>query len=146
MSSFSCIYWTKQCFFTGSVRVHVEQLPVGTHMAGGNTVTRGTSPCVSLVPPVATVRHSHPVFTQHRHQTACCGEWFLIFSFFHFTIVLQKNRNFVCWLLQEQKNNNSSLCVQNYNDGFFEPWELSGQKTWGLEYIRQNWTKNSELS
>jgi hypothetical protein len=64
----------KAIFLTGSVRVQAEQLPVSTHVAGGNTDTRGTPSRVPLVPSVATVRHSHSVFSQHRHQTACSGE------------------------------------------------------------------------
>jgi hypothetical protein len=71
----------KAIFFTGSARVQVEQLPVSTHVVGDNTDTRGTPSRVSLVPPVATVRHSHSVFSQHSHQTACNGELFVKFIF-----------------------------------------------------------------
>jgi len=86
---FPCLYWIKQFFFTGSVRVQVEQLPVSTHVAGGNPDTRGTASRVSLVPPVATVRHSHSVLSQHRQQTAYSGE--LLLKFISFTSVLQRN-------------------------------------------------------
>ena len=55
-------------------------------MAGGNTDTRGTPSRVSLVPPVATVRHSHSVFSEHCHQTACSGELLVIFLFFYVSI------------------------------------------------------------
>ena len=82
----------KGFFFTGSVRVQMEQLPVSTHVAGDNTDTWDTPSRVSLVPPVATVRHSHSVFTQLRHQTACSGELLVIYSL----SVLQRKSNFVC--------------------------------------------------
>lgn len=77
----------KAIIFTGSVRVQVEQVPVSTHVAGGNTDTRGTPSRVSLVPPVDTVCHSHSVFSQHRHQTACSGKLLLN----SFTSVPQRN-------------------------------------------------------
>jgi hypothetical protein len=60
--------------FTGSVGLQMEQTEVNTHVDGGGSDAGGTSPRVSLVPSVVTVRHSRPLPPQYRHQTACSGE------------------------------------------------------------------------
>lgn len=94
----------KAIFFTGSVRVQVEQLPVSTHVAGGNTDPRGTPSRVSLVPTVATVRHSHSLFSQHRHQTSCSGE-LLVKFLFSFYVSISESLGFGAFSFIIEKKN-----------------------------------------
>jgi hypothetical protein len=63
-------------------------MEVNTHVGGGDPDAGGTSPRVSLVPSVATVRHSRPLPPQYPLQTACSGELPAVTHFSYYFVIL----------------------------------------------------------